>query len=245
MQCLHPRRKVISMKRYTCCVVALAGLLILAASAYAETSYRFELYGAGNLPIDEKFVIGLPQFEVPIQGEHQFSFGARGGLRVGADGSGRWGQDILYSYGTNAAKIAVHSNGDFAYMQRTHQFAYNAVFYPGGLSGSKKVFPYLTAGAGGIIFTLSQKAIRDAMDKGLGQLQTHTTFAFNVGGGVRYQFTDHCGIRFDVRDWMSHPPRYGIVAESTNPDTFVFPVNGVFQQVEFSIGLVFSTKSNK
>jgi opacity protein-like surface antigen len=233
------------MKQYVCCMVALTGLLILATSAYAETSYRFELYGAGNLPIDKNFYIGLPQSTVPLDGEHRFSLGVRGGLRVGVDGSGRWGQDIIYSYGTNAANIVVVSNGDFAYTQRAHQFAYNAVFYPGGLSHSKKAFPYLTAGAGGAIFTLSQKAIREAMDMGLGQLKTHTTFAFNVGGGVRYQFNDRCGIRFDLRDWMSHPPRYGIPAESTDPDSFVFPVKGVFQQVEFSIGLVFSAKSNK
>jgi hypothetical protein len=245
MKRLCPRGKVISMKQYACCTVALAGLLILAASAYAETSYRFELYGAGNLPIDKKFDIGLPQSTVPLNGEHQFSLGVRGGLRVGVDGSGRWGQDIIYSYGTNASKIAVHSNGDFAFVQRSHQFAYNAIFYPGGLGNSKKVFPYLTAGAGGDIFTLSQKAIRDATDRGLGQLKAHTTFAFNVGGGFRYQFNDLCGIRLDVRDWMSHPPRYGIVAESKDPDTFVFPVKGMFQQLEFSIGLVFSSRHKK
>jgi hypothetical protein len=233
------------MKRYACCSIAFAGFLILATSAYAGISYRFELYGAGNLPINKNFEIGLPQSTVPLNGEHQFSPGVRGGVRFGADGTGRWGQDILYSYGTNATKIAVHSNGDFAFMQRTHQFAYNVVFYPGGLSGPRKVIPYLTSGAGGIIFTLPQNAINAAMDSGLGKLKTHTSFAFNVGGGVRCQFNDHFGIRFDVRDWMSHPPRYGIVAESTDPNTFVFPVKGVFQQIEFSFGFVYSLKSNK
>jgi len=226
------------MKRHACCFIAFATLLILAASANAETTYRFELYGAGNLPLDKDFEIGLPQSTVPLEGEHQFSLGARAGVRVGADGSGHWGQDISYSYGANATQIVVVPNGDFAFTQRTHQFAYNAVYYPGGLRG-KKVFPYVTAGAGGTIFTLPQHTINEAMDIGLGQLETHTSFTFNAGGGVRYQF-NKMGIRFDVRDWMSHPPRYGIVAESDDPDAFVFPVKGIFHQFEFSIGFVYS-----
>jgi opacity protein-like surface antigen len=226
------------MKRYSSCIIVFASLLILAASAQAETNYRFELYGSGNLPIDKSFEVGPPQSTVPLEGEHQFSLGVRGGVRFGVDGSGHWGQDISYSYGTNATKIVVVPNGEFAFTHRTHQFAYNAVFYPGGLR-AKKMYPYLTAGAGGTIFTLSQATINEGMMRGLGELEPHTSFTFNFGGGVRYQFNNGCGIRVDVRDWMSHPPRYGIGAESNDPNAFVFPVEGIFQQVEFSIGFVY------
>jgi hypothetical protein len=152
------------------------------------------------------------------------------------DGLRHWGQDITYSYGINAAKIQT-PNGEFAFTSRTHQFAYNAIFYPASLNKSK-VIPYITAGGGGTIFTLSQKAKNQALTEGLGDLDSHTSFAFNAGGGVRFQF-DNFGIRLDVRDWMSHPPRYGIPASSSDPQQFVFPVKGVFHQVDLSFALVY------
>jgi opacity protein-like surface antigen len=229
------------MKRYAS-IIVFASLVVFSASAYAETYYRFEFYGSGSIPMDKSFEIGPPQASIPLKGEHKYSPGVRGGVRLGVDGSGHWGQDITYSYGTNATKIVVVPNGEFAFTHRTHQFAYNPIYYPGGL-GTKKAFPYLTAGVGGTIFTLSNETINNGMVQGLGKLETHTSFTFNAGAGVRYQFNDKCGIRFDVRDWMSHPPRYGIPAQSNNPDAFVFPVSGILHQVEFSIGFVYAFRS--
>lgn len=226
------------MKRHAILIVAFAGVLIIAASAHAETYYRFELYSSANIPLDKNFEIGLPQSTVPLHGSLTFSPGVRGGIRVGVDGVGHWGQDISYSFGTNAAKISVPSNGSFAFTSRSHQFAYNAVLYPGGLR-AKKVYPYLTAGAGGTIFTLSQTDIDRGLTAGLGKLQTHNSFVFNAGGGIRVQFNDHYGLRLNARDWMSHPPRYGIPASSDDPAASVFPVNGIFHQIELSIGFVY------
>ena len=218
--------------------VVFSLLCILAASAHAQTNYRVEVYGSANVPLDKEFEISMPQSTIPLEGKFDWSPGVRGGIRFGVDGLRHWGQDITYSYGTNAAKITVNPNGEFAFTSRTHQFAYNAIFYPVSLNKSK-VMPYFTGGAGGTIFTLSQKSIDQALLEGLGTLQDHVSFTFNAGGGVRIQFSDGFGIRLDVRDWMSHPPRYGIPASSTDPQTFVFPVNGVFHQVELSFGLVY------
>jgi hypothetical protein len=231
------------MKRYATCIFVFAGLLILAGSAYAETSYRFEAYGSANIPMDKTFEIGLPQSTVPLHGEHKVSPGVRGGVRVGVDGMGHWGQDFSYSFGANTAKIVVAQNGEFSFTSRTHQFAYNVLFYPGGAGGKKKAFPYITAGSGGTIYTLPQDDISKASAQGLGNLKTHTSFTFNVGGGFRYAVSNTIGIRFDVRDWMSHPPRYGIPDSSPDPGQFVFPVKGFFQQIECSVALVYRFKS--
>ena len=231
------------MKRYVSPFVILASLCVLMASAHAQTYYRFELYGSANVPGTKDFQISMPQSTIPLNGQLQMSPGVRGGVRLGVDGMHHWGQDITYSYGTNAAKIAVNQNGEFAFTSRTHQFAYNAIFYPAG-SNSSKAIPYITAGAGGTIYTLSQTTINGAFLQGLGQLQSHTSFTFNVGGGVRVQFNDNVGIRFDVRDWMSHPPRYGIPASSNDPQTFVFPVQGVFHQMEASVAFVYCFRNS-
>jgi opacity protein-like surface antigen len=231
------------MRKYVLVLVIFVSLCILAASARAQTYYRFEVYGSANVPRDKDFEIAMPQSTTPMKGEFQMSPGVRGGVRFGVDGLRHWGQDITYSYGINAAKIRVNQNGEFAFTSRTHQFAYNAVFYPARLNTSKAI-PYITAGAGGTFFTLSQVSINQAFAQGLGTLKNHVSFTFNVGGGVRVQFNDNVGIRFDVRDWMSHPPRYGIPESSTDPQTFVFPVNGVFQQIELSVGFVYCFRNS-
>lgn len=227
------------MKRHALLMTAFAAMLMAAASANAETSYRFELYGSASLPLDKDFEIGLPQATSPMSGEYDVSPGFRGGIRFGVDGSGHWGQDLFYSYGANASRIVVHQNGDFAFTTRSHQFGYNVLLYPGGLA-PKKFYPYITAGVGGTIFTLSQNAINQGLDAGLGKLKNHTSFTFNAGGGFRYMVKDSFGFRIDLRDAMSHPPRFGLLESSDNPDTFVFPVNGVFHQFEASVSFVYT-----
>lgn len=238
-----------------------------AMSAHAQTSYRFELFGAGDvIPTDKQFDIGPPQFTDPLQtgasfwkGEYQTRNGVRGGIRFGTDGQGHWGQDFIYSYGHNTAKIIVYlpqayhaqpfglPNPQFAFTSRSHLFSYNALFYPGGLRG-KGFHPYLTAGVGAAVFTMSQNAINDAMFLNpfnetlgltLGEPKTHISFAFNAGAGIRYQFNKNWGLRLDWRDWMSHTPGYGIPQSSTDPHEFVLPVKGVFHQLETSIGFVY------
>jgi len=225
-------------------MIAIASLLILAASAHAETYYRFELYGSASIPLNKDFEIGMPQSTVRIPGSFDFSPGPRGGLRVGVDGMGHWGQDIFYSYGFNDAKISVTGNGDFSFTPRVHQFGYNVLFYPASLR-SQKNYWYVTAGAGGTFFTLSQETINQGAVEGLGKMKSHTSFAFNAGGGVRHQFNDRWGIRIDARDWMSHPPRFGLPQSSNDPAASVFPVKGIFHQMEISFAVVYCFKSHK
>jgi opacity protein-like surface antigen len=215
----------------------IAAFLALTASAPAQTRYRFELYGSANIPMDKDFEIAAPQSLIPLPGEQQFSPGVRGGLRVGADGLDHWGEDFSYSYGTNASTLA-YPGGGFSFTSRSHQFAYNVLFYPAGFK-SHKVYPYVTAGVGATIFTVSEKTKNEAMMRGLGEMESHTSFTFNAGGGLRFQLSDHYGLRLDARDWMSHPARYGIPEASDNPLAPVLPVKGVFHQVELSIAFVY------
>ena len=215
----------------------IAAFVVVTADAPAQTRYRFELYGSENIPMDKDFEVAAPQSLIPLPGEQQFSPGARGGIRVGADGLEHWGEDFSYSYGSNTSKL-VYPGGDFAFTSRSHQFAYNLICYPAGFK-SRKVFPYVTAGVGATIFTVSEETKNEAAMVGLGEMETHTSFTFNAGGGLRIQFSDHYGLRLDARDWMSHPPRYGIPDASDNPFAPVLPVKGVFHQFELSIAFVY------
>jgi opacity protein-like surface antigen len=223
------------MKRTALVVFPLAALLLITATSFAQTQYRCDLYGAANYPFNKNFTVSAPQSTTPLEGTHKFSMGLRGGVRLGADGRGHWGQDLDYSYGTMPSKIVIAPNGEFSITNRTHQFSYNLLWYPAIRSTKRKVYPYLTAGVGAVIFQVSESAKNDALAAGLGTLQDHTSVAFNAGGGIRVRVNSVWGIRLDVRDVMSHPVRYGIPASSSDPARFVFPVDGFFHQIQFSV----------
>lgn len=219
---------------------SLAILLFMVAPAFAQNQYRFELFAAGNIPRDKDFFIGVPQFSPPILVSHQFSAGVRGGIRVGADFKKHWGEDIIYSYGANASKIVNSTCGvDFPFTVRSHQIAFNALWYPGGLDSQKKIFPYLTAGVGGTFFVITPITVNTALELGMGKLRSENIFAFNAGGGLRFHLTKHAGLRFDARDYMSRAPRFGLPENSDDPAAMVFPISGVFHQIEASFGFVY------
>jgi hypothetical protein len=219
---------------------SLAILFLIAAPVFAQTRYRFELFGAGNFPKDEDFFIGLPQFSPPIEGAHEYSAGVRGGIRVGVDFKKHWGEDIVYSFGTNASRIINFTSGArFPLNEQLHQFAVNALWYPGGVDDRRKIFPYVTAGAGGIFFVLKAETVNAALEAGLGNLHTENLFAFNAGGGIRLRLTRHLGARYDVRDYMTRAPRFGLPESSDDPSALVFPARGVFHQFEVSLAFVY------
>lgn len=232
------------MKKVALFFAPLAVFLIIALPSYAETQYRFEVFGAGTIPVKKSFEISAPQSTVPLNGEQQFSFGARGGVRLGTDSKGRWGQDFIYSFGTNATKIVNQSNSSqFSFTSRVHQFSYNALWYPGGSGLDRKsgAFPYVTAGVGGSFHVLSQSAINQALDPGrggLGQLHNENVFDFNCGGGVRVKMNPRYGVRVDARDFMSRAVRYGLPERSSDPKATVFPISGLFHRIEASVGFV-------
>lgn len=230
------------MKKVARFYIPFAILLLSAAQAFAQkdTQYRFELFAAGNVPISKDFILGLPQFSPPVQGTHRYSAGARAGVRVGADFRKHWGEDIIYSYGFNATKIENKSGGsEFPFNVWSHQIAFNAIWYPGGLDAKKKAFPYLTAGGGGTFFVISPETVNKGNEVGLTDLRSENVFSFNAGGGVRFKLGKHAGLRIEARDYMSRAPRFGMPEKSTDPSALVFPASGVFHQVEASFAFVY------
>ena len=232
------------MKKTTLLLVPLAVFLWIAQPGFAGVQYRLEFFGAGSMPIQKNFEITTPQSSVPLRCAQEFSFGARGGVRVGTDGRGRWGQDFIYSFGTNPTKIVNQSNqSQFAFTSRIHQFSYNALWYPAGsgLGRESGAFPYVTAGVGGSFHILPQTAVNEALDPnrgGLGKLHSENVFDFNAGGGVRFKINRRFGVRIDVRDFMSRAVRYGLPQSSPDPKVTVFPITGVLHRIEASFGLV-------
>jgi hypothetical protein len=219
---------------------SLAILLLMAAPAFAQNEYRFEVFGAGSFPRSKNFEIGLPQFSPPIKGAHHYSNGVRAGVRFGVDFGKHWGEDIIYSYGPHATKIQNLTGGtQFPFTVQAHEFAFNALWYPVGFDAKKKVFPYLTTGVGGTFYVITQKTINEGLEAGMGQLRTENVLTFNAGGGVRLRVAKHAGVRVEMRDRMSRTPRFGMPKTSSDPAALVFPTTGVFHTLEFSFAFVY------
>jgi opacity protein-like surface antigen len=229
------------MKKTRVTLSGVLALLVLSAGTLGaeERKYRFELYGGLNAPLDKKFEISSPQAVRPIAGEHHFSPGVTGGVRIGMDGGRHWGQDYSYSYAVNSTRIETQY-GKFSFQNRFHHANSNVLFYPFGLN-ARVFYPYVTAGLGATWVVLSRQAIAESSDPlrgNLGGLKSETIFAFNAGAGVRARLSGRWGVRFDVRDYISRPLRYQLPQSSTDPRAVVLPVSGIFHQFQGSVGLV-------
>jgi hypothetical protein len=164
----------------------------------------------------------------------------RGGGRLGADFKKYWGEDIIYSYGYNFSKIQNSTGGGhFSLPTRSHQIAFNALWYPAGADKNTKVAPYLTAGGGGTFFVITSVTVDAAKEAGLGTLHSENIFAFNAGAGLRMRCSRHAGFRVDGRDYMSRVARFGMPEHSDNPNALVFPASGVFHNIEVSFAFVY------
>jgi hypothetical protein len=222
-------------------LVLLVVVLALAVPGMASTEkkYRFEFFGGASFPLDKKFQVGYPQTSQPLNGTHEFSTGARGGVRAGLDTAGHWGQDYTYSYGTNASRI-ITPNGKLSFTNRFHEATSNVLFYPWNLKKTRAHF-FVTAGLGAMWVVVDQKALQQATDPAqahIGTLSNEVKFSFNAGAGIRFRLSDRFGIRIDVRDYMSPALRYGLPASSTDPNAIVFPVEHTFHQLFGSFSFV-------
>jgi hypothetical protein len=229
------------MKRIVRIALPAACVFLLAGCVFAEDyKYRIEFFGGVARPLDKDFEITVPQAAFPVQGTHEFSYGGRGGARIGIDGAGHWGQDYTYSFGANASKIVNHATGnEFGFRNRFHEASSNVLYYPFPLERTV-VQPFVTAGVGATFVTLSQSTLNEALDPrraGLGELKREIIFAFNAGAGLRVRMSPRYSVRVDIRDYMSRPLRYGLPRTSSDPNAVVFPVTGAFHQIVGTLGV--------
>ena len=219
--------------------VAVAIGLAMPGIAADEKKYRFEFFGGGAFPISKDFQISYPQASHPINGTHEFSGGARGGVRLGVDGARHWGQDYTFSYGSNASRI-ITDNGRFAFTNHFYEATSNVHWYPWNIE-NRNVHFFLTAGLGAMWVTVNRAAMNEALNPaqaGIGEIKNEVKFSYNAGAGVRVRLSDRYGVRFDVRDYMSPALRYGLPESSPDPNVIVFPVENTFHQLFGSVSFV-------
>lgn len=217
----------------------LAFLAPFANAQNGEKKYRLEFFGGANLPLNKHFEIGSPQSNVTIKASQDFSVGPQGGMRFGIDGRKYWGQDYTYSFGTNSARF-VSQYGRFSYRNQFHQANTSILFYPWSLN-RHQVYPYVLAGLGATFVIVPQHDVAQSgnpFQPSVGPLKSETIFAFHAGFGVRFRLSERFGIRIDGRDYISRALRYGLPKTSSDPNTPVLPIAGVFHQLAGTFSFV-------
>ncbi len=190
--------------------------------------------------------------------------GGVAGARVGVNPTKWIGLELFWDYAQANVEFKQPTNGGvypatagpalagkpiptYSFGSRNYSFGLNPIFNlkPRG----SKFQPYLTVGVGGVQFTPTdtakglarQTAINNAYYSA--NLNDNLQVALNYGGGIKWHFTDHVGMRIDAREFWSRNPTYGL------PN---FPTGGIYipskdkiNGFQGTIGLVFYLGQSK
>jgi outer membrane protein OmpA-like peptidoglycan-associated protein len=151
----------------------------------------------------------------------KFSKGGTYGGRVAWNAS-RWvGLELFYDYSYNNVSFRTSSGTypsgaplpTYSFSNRIHSFAFNPIFNlrPRG----SKFQPYITAGFGAADFvpTNSAQGLARSPEQApfmVQNLNDNLQPEINYGGGVKWHFTDHFGLRLDARGFLLYNPTFGL-----------------------------------
>ncbi len=189
--------------------------------------------------------------------------GGVGGLRIAVNPSKYVGLELWADYananvefktsaGPYPAGIPGATAGSpippYSFGSRNYLFGLNPVFNlrPRG----SKVIPYLTVGVMGVQYTPTNKAEALAAQPinqtlyGARNLNDNLQVGLNYGGGVKMHFSDHIGLRLDVRGLWTRNPTYGLSSFASGTNIYI-PGKNKLEGMQATLGLVFYLGQSK
>jgi len=110
-------------------------------------------------------------------------------------------------------------------------------------SRKSPVRPFLTSGIGAVRFSPTSAAkalaLSDEFIDDPTQIDSTTELSLAVGGGIEARFNRWVGVRFDLKDYITAVPRFGLRQTPSGPGGVFFPVSGVAHNIEAAVGIVF------
>lgn len=158
------------------------------------------------------------------------------------------GSPGVFPAGTTPASLVGTAVPPYSFSNHNFVFGLNPVLNlrPRG----SKVIPYVTAGVMGVQFTPSSDAEFKANTPAqaayhAGALNDNLQVGFNYGGGVKWHFTDHLGMRFDVRGLISRNPTFGLPNFPPAGGGVYIPAKQTYSGLQATLGLVFFAGTTK
>ena len=218
-------------------ICSLVILLMSASPAMAQTNPRVTVFGAGS------FVAGSREFLMNSNNTIRTEYGSGGkfGVRFGMDLNDRWAGEAAYSFGSNNLRAITLNppRREREFETRVHQFLVNGSYY--FLGANEKWGPFATAGAG--LYRLSPTTDAKGLAavnflSGPARIGSSTKFGVNFGGGIEGRMSRYLGLRIDLRDHLMGIPRFGVPETPLNPGGVFYPVSGLLNNIEISIGAI-------
>ncbi|HSR68199.1 MAG TPA: outer membrane beta-barrel protein [Acidobacteriota bacterium] len=127
------------------------------------------------------------------------------------------------------------------FKQRLHRISYSAVIYPGNRLA--RIRPFGMVGAGAAYFQTSAEQPELALQNNV-DLRSRWTFMYHYGGGVKWFLNERWALRFDVRNYVSNVPDYGLPRQDqSNGNGMLVPgfrPQGDFQHLYFGAGFTYA-----
>ena len=172
--------------------------------------------------------------------------GGVGGIRVAFNPSRYIGIELWADYAN--ANIEFRNSTSptiptYSFGSKNYVFGLNPVFNfkPRG----SKVIPYVTVGPMGTEFTptnLAENLTKQPTNIALyhaNNLNSNLQAGINYGGGVKWHFNDHWGMRFDVRGLYSRNPTFGLPNSPAITTGIYIPAHQTYNGLQATIGLVY------
>jgi hypothetical protein len=222
-------------------VVGSAFLIVLLAAPGALAQIlnpRVTVSGGGSLLRGERtFVVGSETFNT------QYVVGGRLKGRLTLDLTKHWSVEGVYGFGANNLQITEQGTtpGQRFYGIREHQVQFNILRFFS--VGERAVRPFLITGMGLERFSPTDQAKAAALASNFiaspAPILATNKPSVAFGGGIEAQVTRWFGLRLDVKDRLSAVPRYGLPQTSSGTGGAFFPVDGLAQNIEAEVGIVF------
>lgn len=213
-------------------------IIVWAAPLVAQQGTRWsdpEFEGAG-------FAGGsfIPNQQFGTVGIH-YGSGYQLGARVNENLNQYWTADLEYSFANQPVRFTNLAPGipSLDLGQTIHHFSYSVSYIP--LGGFERFRPYAKVGTGATLFYLHSDTRDDALALGVA-VRDSWKFTMNFGGGFKFMVDDQTALLFDVKDYISGVPSYGLptAAEVVNGQFQPgFAPRGLLQNIQLNFGIAY------
>jgi opacity protein-like surface antigen len=213
-----------------CCLPIFLALFSSPVFSAQKHKLRISLFGGASfLKAQRIFLVGGQAFR------SEFSDGGKAGVRVDINLSRRWALEGGYGYGSSNLRLLKFGGAERGFGMRLEQLEGNLLGY---LNDERQAFrPFVTLGLGWARYSPTSEAKEAAATMGFtsgpAALSSSNNLDFNFGAGLEGKLAGPLRFRIEFRDHVSRVPRFGLPRES-------FPVAGAAEDLEASLGVVFS-----
>ena len=173
--------------------------LLSPVAALAQNKFEFGPFGGGSFFSNAFFKTSTPTPETGVG--YNFVNGGVFGVRARENLTTHFGLEQSYAFlGNNNAQFPQGLFGT-----RLRQFYFNGNLI--GYDNESRVRPYFSGGVGVSMFRPTDDALNQAtlLRTPIGN---SNEFHFNLGGGLKFNLTDHFGLDFSVRDFIHKSPTF-------------------------------------